>query len=152
MRASSSIEPTPLSAREGVLDSYLAMLAGRAPETAFLELRVRVDDGRRAPQFFPVRDRAPLIAAIQRRCHAHDVYVGCASRSRRAGTKDAIDQVWTLWAECDGKDAMRAARSFTPAPAVVPEGSGSNCDAYRAKRSGEGIEPSNRRATTACRF
>jgi hypothetical protein len=107
------------------------MLAGRAPATAFLELRVRIDNGRWATQFFPVRDRAPLIAAINSRCGAHDVYVGCAPRSRRAGTKDAIDQVWTLWAECDGPEAVRAARSFSPAPAVViGSGSGPNCHAY----------------------
>ena len=122
---------THSSTAERALDSYLGMLAGRAPDTAFLELRMRVDDGRWAPRFFPVRDRAPLIAEIQSRCRSHDVYVGCAPRSRRAGTKDAIDQVWVLWAECDGEGAVRAARSFDPAPAVViGSGSGSNCHAY----------------------
>jgi hypothetical protein len=49
----------------------------------------------------------------------------------RLGTKDAIRRVWTLWAECDGQDAVRAVHAFDPKPSVIiGSGSDSNCHAY----------------------
>jgi len=123
--------PQRRSGPEGALEAYLRVLAGGASASSFLELRFRVDDARWVGQFFAAQDRAPLISAILRRSAATDVYVGCAPRSRRAGTKDAVEQVWTLWAECDGASATQAVRAFRPRPAlVVGSGSGPNCHAY----------------------
>jgi hypothetical protein len=84
-----------------------------------------------ASEFHPVADRAALMSAINSRAETTDVYVGCAPRSRADGRKRAIEQVWVLWAECDGRDAARAARGHSPRPGlVVASGSGSNIHAY----------------------
>jgi hypothetical protein len=78
-----------------------------------------------------VTDLEALAREIERRGLRTDVYVGCGPRLRRAGTKDAVDRVWVLWAECDGPEAVRAARRFSPSPSViVSSGSGANCHAY----------------------
>jgi hypothetical protein len=72
-----------------------------------------------------------VISAIARRSASTDVYIGCAPRTRRSGTKNDIDLVWVLWAECDGEAAARAALAYRPAPPiVVASGSGPNLHAY----------------------
>ena len=102
-----------------------------------------------ASEFFAVTDRRALIDAINRRARATDVYIGCAPRSRRSGTKDAVTEVWTLWAECDGASAAKAARRFMPRPAmVVGSGSGPNVHAYWPLRD----VPSRRRKRSAPTF
>jgi hypothetical protein len=123
-----------VSGRDGTeyaLRSYLALLAGGAPSSQFLELRFRVREQQLASEFHPAYDRDALIDAIRGRGSRTDVYVGCAPRTRRSGTKDAVSQVWTLWAECDGEESAHRLRRFRPQPAlVVASGSGSNCHAY----------------------
>jgi hypothetical protein len=116
---------------EYALRSYLALIAGGAPSTHFLEIRFRVRQQQLASEFHPAHDRDALVDAIRSRSSRTDVYVGCAPRSRRAGTKDAVSQVWTLWAECDGEEAARRLRRFRPQPTlVVASGSGPNCHPY----------------------
>jgi hypothetical protein len=113
------------------LDVYLAALAGGAPQSAFLEIRHRVSAHGLAANFVPAHDRVTLSTAIRRLAAGSDVYVGCAPRVRPSGTKQDISCVWVLWAECDGAEAARAARSYRPAPAiVVASGSGPNIHAY----------------------
>lgn len=113
------------------LSAYLRVLAGGAPPSAFLELRYRVGDDAMAAEFVPVRDRQALVKSIQRRARTNDVYVGCAPRARRSGTKNDIAEVWVLWAECDGAAAARAACAYSPSPSVViRSGSGPNVHAY----------------------
>jgi hypothetical protein len=124
---------TPLAGErdEPALRSYLALIAGNAPRSHFLELRFRVGEHQLVNEFFPAHEHDALIAAIRQRCPRTDVYVGCAPRTRRSGTKDAVSQVWTLWAECDGDEAARRLRRFHPQPAlVIASGSGANCHAY----------------------
>ena len=91
--------------------------------------RVRSDT--LAAEFLPAHDQSALAAAIGRRSASTDVYVGCAPRRCRSGTKNDIAQVWVLWAECDGEAAARAAAAYFPRPAIViASGSGSNVHAY----------------------
>lgn len=112
------------------MDAYLQMLAGRAEESEFLEVRRRTSRGM-ATAFYPVADREAVSEAVLQHTRHTDVYVGCAPRSRRAGTKDAIQHVWTLWAECDGAGSVEALKRFTPRPAlIIGSGSGVNCHAY----------------------
>ena len=71
------------------------------------------------------------IRAITRERRAPTSTSGCAPRTRRAGTKDAVERVWVLWAECDGAAAAMAARAYRPSPAlIVASGSGPNLHAY----------------------
>ncbi|MDA0161258.1 CHC2 zinc finger domain-containing protein [Solirubrobacter ginsenosidimutans] len=116
---------------EFALRAYLALLAGRAPSTHFLEVRYRVGDQQLGHEFHHVYDDRALIRAVRSRGSRTDVYVGCAPRSRRQGTKDAVSQVWVLWAECDGEEAARRLQRFRPLPSlVIASGSGSNCHGY----------------------
>ena len=111
--------------------AHLRVVAGDAASGAYLEMRFRAAGTAMACEFFAVGDRQALLDAINRRSRKTDVYVGCAPRSRRAGTKDAVAEVWTLWAECDGASAAAAAREFMPRPAmIVASGSGPNIHAY----------------------
>jgi hypothetical protein len=113
------------------LDAYLTALAGGSPASALIEIRHRVGEQSMAGEFHPAHDRAALASAIRNRARHTDVYVGCAPRTRRSGTKNDIGRVWVVWAECDGADAARAARMYDPAPAIlVASGSGPNLHAY----------------------
>jgi CHC2 zinc finger len=113
------------------LGAYLAALAGESPASAFLEIRHRVSSQSLAAEFVPAHEREAIAAAIRPRAARSDVYVGCAPRVRRSGTKSDIDRVWVVWAECDGIEAARAARSYQPTPAIViASGSGPNVHAY----------------------
>ncbi len=112
------------------LRRYLETLAGRAPASSLLELRVRVGEAMVA-EFLPIHAHEAQAAAILDRASSTDVYVGCVPRVRRSGTKDAIGDVWVLWAECDGPEAARAAQAYSPRPPVViGSGTGSNLHAY----------------------
>jgi hypothetical protein len=116
---------------EYALCSYLALIAGRAPAAHFLEIRFRVREQQLASEFRSAHEHVAVIDAIRRRGSRTDVYLGCAPRYTRSGTMDAVAQVWTLWAECDGEDAARRLRRFRPQPAlVIASGSGSNRHAY----------------------
>src|SRR4051794_17283788 len=100
------------------LDAYLGILAGGADVSEFLEVRRRTSAGM-ATEFHPVEDREAIAASIHEHARRTDVYIGCAPRTRRAGTKDAVGAVWTLWAECDGAGSVEALRRFAPKPALV---------------------------------
>lgn len=123
--------PSPLGDNDAELRSYLALLGGRAPDEHFLEIRYRARDQIFAREFHPVHDLDALVRGIRSRGSRTDVYVGCAPRSRESGTKDAIKQVWTLWAECDGEDSARRLQAFSPPPSlIIRSGSGANCHGY----------------------
>jgi hypothetical protein len=113
------------------LELYLDALAGAAPASAYFELRHRVGEQMLAAEFHAVDDRDGLIASVRSRSPRTDVYIGCAPRSRRSGTRNDIAQVWVLWAECDGAAAAQAAKTFEPRPPIViASGSGPNLHAY----------------------
>jgi RepB DNA-primase from phage plasmid/CHC2 zinc finger len=113
------------------LSAYLDALCGESADSAFLEVRRRVAEGVLAAEFFRVGEREAIAAALGRHATHADVYVGCAPRLRRSGTKSDIGDVWVLWAECDGAAAARAAHAFRPRPPIViASGSGPNLHAY----------------------
>jgi hypothetical protein len=113
------------------LASYLRALAGEAEDSSFLEIRYRVTSETLAAEFHPAHDEAALMASIRERAPSTDVYIGCAPRSQRSGTKNDVASVWVLWAECDGAVAAEAARGYTPEPSIViASGSGPNVHAY----------------------
>jgi hypothetical protein len=122
--------PAP-SDGEHALRSYLALLAGHAPSSHFLEIRFRVREQQFGREFHGVRDTNALMRGIRSKGSRTDVYVGCAPRARRASTKDAISQVWVLWAECDGPESAKRLQRFRPLPSlVIASGSGPNCHGY----------------------
>ena len=87
--------------------------AAGAPRSAAARRPSAAPAGRkRISEFFPVEERENAGALILDHARTTDVYVGCAPRKRRSGTKDAVGHVWTLWAECDGEDSVEALRRF----------------------------------------
>src|SRR3954454_13104155 len=129
---------------------FLAALAGTAGRGELLELRYRLDDGRRMGQVFDRPDRVRGLAtravALGRRT---DVYVGCAPRTRRHGGRDAVERAFVLWADCDGEAAVEALERFDPQPSIViASGTGSNCHAYwplTEPLAADEVERANRR-------
>ncbi|HEV7806752.1 MAG TPA: CHC2 zinc finger domain-containing protein [Solirubrobacteraceae bacterium] len=96
---------------------YLRALFARDERGALIEVRYRYRDGMRRA-FFDVTDTASAARAIVRLATRTDVYVGVAPRVRRAGGKDAIERVWSLWADLDHPDAGAALDDLPVAPAI----------------------------------
>jgi hypothetical protein len=110
---------------------FLDAIGGQASAMQYFELRYRVAPQTLASSFVQVGDPDGVLEQVALRADRGDVYIGCAPRARRAGGKDAIREVWTLWAECDGAAAASAALDFRPSPAmVIASGSGPNLHAY----------------------
>lgn len=67
--------------------------------------------------------------------------------------RDAIDQVWTLWVECDTPASAQRLRAFSPRPsALIRSGTGPNLHAYFALREPvdvDQLEAANRRLAAA---
>lgn len=97
---------------------YLRALFARDEPGALIEVRYRYRAGMRSA-FFDVTDTASAASAILRLATDTDVYVGVAPRVRRAGGKEAIERVWSLWADLDHPDAGAALDDLPVAPAIL---------------------------------
>lgn len=145
---------TTTTTRHETATRFLAALAGIPGRGELLELRYRLDDGQRMGQVFARPDRLRGLArraiALGRRT---DVYVGCAPRTRRHGSRDAVERAFLLWADCDGEAAVAALAEFEPAPAIViGSGTGTNCHAYwplTEPLARDELQPANRRLAHA---
>ena len=90
------------------IERYLAALFGREDRRAYIEVRYRHGDTMRR-HFLAHTDTFAAARTIARLGLSSDVYVGVAPRRHDdAGGKDAIDRVWTLWADIDTPDAHDA--------------------------------------------
>jgi hypothetical protein len=111
---------------------YLNLLTKHAPRGTLLDIRYRIDDGNALTQFF-LSTQDPSAATTLVRIGQHtDVYVGCAPRLRRSGTRQDIAPATLLWADCDGPAAATLHAFPTPPSMIVASGSGSNAHAYWA--------------------
>jgi hypothetical protein len=101
------------------IEHYLAALFGREDRRAYIEVRYRHGDTMRR-HFLAHTDTFAAARTIARLGLSSDVYVGVAPRrSPDAGGKDAIERVWTLWADIDTPDAHDALRTVPVAPAIL---------------------------------
>lgn len=109
----------PPQARETAdVQAYLGALFDRYQPGALIEVRSRYRDGMR-PAFFKATDTFTAARTIVRDGVRTDVYVGVAARRRRAGGKQAIEEIRTLWADLDTPDAHRALDALPVAPAII---------------------------------
>jgi hypothetical protein len=109
----------PPQAREtSDVQRYLRALFDREGAGALIELRSRYRGGMR-PAFFKASDTFSAARTIVREGLRTDVYVGVAPRRRRAGDRDALEHVRTLWADLDTPDARARLDSLPVAPAIV---------------------------------
>jgi hypothetical protein len=119
--------------QHSALRLQVAAIGGNEPPSSYIEIRPLDRHGRPVVSkraFVPVRE---LRQAAQRITDlvTHNVFVGAAPRVREDGTAAAIERVWTLWADCDGRDALACLRDFRPAPSIViRSGSDESAHAY----------------------
>jgi hypothetical protein len=107
----------------------LAAIAGNEPPSSYLEIRPLNPSG--AQEFVPVREQAVAVEQVLALRDHHQVYVGAAPRVRRDGRAAAVERVWCLWADCDGREALGRLCDFRPLPAiVVRSGSEDSAHAY----------------------
>lgn len=109
----------PLPPRQGLV-AFMAALAGPQPAQGWLELRHRRRDRPGMGQRF-FRASEPQVAACAATVLARtgDIYVGCAPRAERAGTRQAVRQGWVVWVDCDDPDSLERLERFEPAPPIV---------------------------------
>ena len=133
-----SARPTPVNTepqqrRYGAVvevEAYLGVLFGRETGRALIELRWRHGQGMRHAFIEHTRTLAATRTILQlgRRT---DVYVGVAPRTRPHGGKDAIDRVWTLWADLDNPAARDTLDQLPVKPAIlVASGTPGHAHAY----------------------
>jgi hypothetical protein len=109
-----SREPIP---QEIALRLQCIAIAGHEPPSSFFELRPLDPAG--GQEFIPVGDVPAVIGRVESLRERHQVYIGGAPRTRQAGTADAIERAWTLWADLDSPDAVECLRRFRPLPSIV---------------------------------
>jgi RepB DNA-primase N-terminal domain len=139
---------------EAALRLQLAALAGSAPPSSFVEIRPLARDGRPARRsFVPVRELDEAAARCLDLARDCNVFVGAAPRARRDGTAAAVEQVWCLWADLDGRDALERLARFRPLPSIVIRtGSPDHAHAYwplHTALSPQGAHRANRRLALA---
>lgn len=112
----------------------LALIVGAEPRSSFIEIRPLKPNGQPATRersFIPVGDHDRTAARILALREQHNVFMGCAPRTRREGTADAIERVWCLWADCDDHGALERLQAFRPLPnLVVRSGSDDSAHGY----------------------
>lgn len=114
------------------LTAYLDLLAGAEPTTALLEVRVRQPEQQTMRRWFiEIGARRRLVTQLPVIGTHADVYLGCAPRQMRSGTREAVNGGWVAWADVDGPDGARYLSSFIPEPTlVVASGSPGAAHAY----------------------
>ena len=132
------------------LTAYLDLLAGAEPSNALLEVRVRHPGQQTMRRWFvEIGARQRLVTQLPVIGAHADVYLGCAPRQMRSGTREAVNGGWVAWADVDGPNSARSLSSFAPEPTlIVASGSPGAAHAYwRLAR--EPTSPSSRRSTAA---
>jgi hypothetical protein len=113
------------------LAAYLDLLVGGEAKAAFVDVRTREPDGAMQQSFVDVTARAELLNALPAAAGVADVYVGCAPRLSRAGTREAITGAWIAWVDVDGPDGLDRLRRFEPrATVIVASGSPGGAHGY----------------------
>lgn len=121
-----ALRVTPVAGAE----LYLQTLTAGAPLGALLDVRYRTTGSGLARIFIDARapDAASIITRIGRET---DVYVGCAMRVRRRGTREDLAPTALLWADCDTPRSLAALNAFEPRPTmIVASGSDQHVHAY----------------------
>jgi hypothetical protein len=102
------------------LTAYLDLLAGAEPDDALLEVRVRHSGQPTMRRWFiEVGTRRHLVRQLPLIAARADVYLGCAPRQMRSGTREAVDGGWVAWADVDGDNGVRRLCRFTPEPTLI---------------------------------
>jgi hypothetical protein len=123
------VNALPLTHYAGA-ELYIRTLTAGAPAGALLDVRYRTKGHALARTFIDAKapDAASVITKIGRQT---DVYVGCAMRVRRRGTRADLAPTALLWADCDTPRSLAALKAFEPRPTmIVASGSSQHAHAY----------------------
>jgi hypothetical protein len=136
------------------LSAYLELLVGAETGGAYLDVRTREPGETVMTQrFINLAERTQLLLALPAAATRADIYVGCAPRIARAGTRDAIAGAWIAWVDVDGPGGLDRLRAFDPPPTlIVASGSPGGAHGYwrlRARTPPAMIEDLNRRLAHA---
>ncbi len=117
--------------REG-LTAYLDLLAGGEHQHALLEVRVRRPDQQTMRRWFvEIRARRCLATQLPLIAARADVYLGCAPRQMRTGTREAVNGGWVAWADVDSPDGVERLSAFVTEPTlIIASGSPGAAHAY----------------------
>jgi len=120
-----ALRVTPVAGAE----LYLQTLIADAPAGALLDVRYRTTGHGLARVFIDARapDAASIVTQIGRET---DVYVGCAMRVRRRGTREDLAPTALLWADCDTPRSLAALNEFEPRPTMIVASSQDHAHAY----------------------
>lgn len=97
----------------------LAAIAGNEPADGCFWLLTKRGEAPPKQDFIPVGELERAARCVISRSRLGDVFVGCAPRIRPSGRIDAVERVWTLWADCDSDRAIERLRGFQPFPSIV---------------------------------
>lgn len=115
---------------DSALAPLLFVVAHHDPRS-LIELRYRDRDGGMRQVFEFANRPASVVGHIRGLFRRGDVFIGAAPRTRRDGSKAAVERVWCLWADCDGDASVGALADFEPEPSIVIQtGSGDNVQAW----------------------
>jgi hypothetical protein len=114
--------------QDQALDLFLAMVAGNEPRTSFFEIRAKPGW---TQDFIPLRERDRAARSVTNRGKLGDTYVGVAPRASREGTLAAVERVWAVHADCDGRESLERLAKFHPlASMVIRSGTTDHVHAY----------------------
>ncbi len=107
--------------QQEALRMQLAAIAGNEPPTSYFEIRAKRSRPRGGmhQDFIPINEKDRAARSAHNLGQTHDTYIGVAPRTRRNGTADAIERVWCVWADCDGRESLERLAHFTPLPGIV---------------------------------
>jgi hypothetical protein len=130
-RARSGAARTAGSTRFGDLREYLGVLAGSKPGGRLLEIRFALRQRRMGHVFIAAHSAIAAARFIGRLAARTDVYVGVALRSRRAGSRDAIERPHLAFVEIDSPDGQTQLERFAHPPTMtVASGTSGHVHAY----------------------
>lgn len=101
------------------LGLQLAAIAGREPESSYIEVRLRRPQGGMDQAFHACQRPGAILEMIQGIGRQTDLYISVCPRARRSGKAEAVERCWTLFADCDTAESVERLRAFRPRPSIV---------------------------------
>lgn len=142
--------PPDIAVDPAVIDAYLRILVGTAPERRVIDVRHRVPDGMRK-QGIAATQLGRAVATIGGHARRSDTYIGVLLRDGRAGGKEHVSLSHLVWTEIDAPDSAERLNQAPQLPTmVVTSGTPGHLHVYWALDTSIGVdelESANRRLT-----
>lgn len=113
-------------------DDLLSLLwiIGRCRPDRYIEVRYPLGRGMQQ-EWHRAGNGLAILSALAPPRNNGDVFIGAAPRNARRGGREAVSEVYSLWADCDTPEALSALAEFHPEPSyIVATGSEDNVQAW----------------------